>query len=280
MGPAEDTVVDGACLGRYLIEERIGSGGMRSVFKARHRDLDKAVAIEVLRRDLAEKDALRARFLQKARTIARLGHPHIIDVTDVGPDEDCPYIVMKLLEGESLAKRLDRCKPLDVPTAIGRLLRVVARVMDAHDRGMIHRDIEHENVILMSYGGRIHPKVLDFGIAKCLAHPMAQELTESGIVFGTAHYMSPEQARGAKHVDARTDQSSLAVVLYPCITGELPYPGQSFLQVVNRITTGQYSRPPGHRPGDPERARGRALEDGSSVEVGLGPGSLTVGGRF
>jgi len=229
----------GRTVGSYVIESLLGRGGMAVVFVARHRELDKRVAIKVLKSELAENEEIRKRFLREGRAAARVHHPHVVDITDVGSDGDDVYLVMELLEGETLSAVLEREVILAPERIIDYLVPVVAALGAAHKRGVVHRDLKPENVFLArDPSGRAFPKVLDFGISSITDTASDERVTEVGSVLGTPHYMSPEQARGDFDIDPRSDQFSLAIILYEALVGRLPYDGETAVQLIHEVARG------------------------------------------
>jgi serine/threonine protein kinase len=209
--------------GKYRLERLLAQGGMGSVWRARNTSLDVAVAVKVVA-TAADREWLRPRFMREANAAARLRHPAIVRVFDVDqtPQGD-PFIVMELLEGETLTKRMTpRLDPIE---AVRLLLPIADALRVAHEGGVIHRDVKPENVFLALDGGQLQPKLLDFGIVKVDRSEGKDRLTERGEFVGTPEYMSPEQARGRDDLDATTDVWSLCVVLYEAITGRLPFQG-------------------------------------------------------
>jgi len=209
-----------AALGaQYRIDDEIGRGGMAIVYRAQDLRLNRAVAIKVLPPDLALDPAVRSRFRREAQTSAQLSHPHIVPIYDVGEADGVVYFVMALVTGGNLGGHLE-LRPL---RAVEEVRRVLAEVADAlayaHLRGVIHRDIKADNILLESEGGRC--MVTDFGIARAMEG--GARLTQTGIAVGTPTYMSPEQAVGDRHVDGRSDIYSLGVVGYQMLTGRVPF---------------------------------------------------------
>lgn len=200
--------------------EKIGEGGMAVVYKARCTFLDRWVAIKILRDQYANNPEFVDRFQREARAAARLAHPNIVSIYDVGEDQGRHFIVMEYVQGENLKDYLSRRGPLTPQTVAEMGQQVAAALAHAHCRGIIHRDIKPHN-LLVSPEGQV--KVTDFGIARAAA---ASSLTETGVVLGSVHYFSPEQAQGGA-VDARSDIYALGVVLYELLTGEPPFTGDS-----------------------------------------------------
>ncbi len=206
-----------ALAGRYTLERELGRGGMGTVFLARDLRLDRLVAIKLLPPELAVRPELRERFLRETRTAASFSHPNIVAVHAVEEAPGLLFFVMSYVEGETLSQRVNRQGPLPVPEAL-RLLQEVAWALSyAHGRGVVHRDIKPDNILLERSTGRA--LVMDFGIARSVA---ASGLTQMGETVGTPHFMSPEQAAGDK-VDQRSDLYSLGVVGYYATTGRLPF---------------------------------------------------------
>ena len=205
----------------YTIEGEIGRGGMGVVFRARDERLQRRVAIKVLPPELAFQKEIRERFTREAQTAARLSHPHIVPIHDVGTGNGLVYFIMGLVEGESLGSRLKRRGKLP-PEEARRIMRETADALSAaHAVSVIHRDIKPDNILLEGTRGRV--MVTDFGIAKAVSSTTGHTLTGAGIAIGTPQFMSPEQAAGEKSIDGRSDIYSLGVVSYQMLTGELPF---------------------------------------------------------
>jgi eukaryotic-like serine/threonine-protein kinase len=204
---------------RYRVSEEIGRGGMAMVYRARDLKHDRDVALKVLMPELRSRLGAE-RFLREIGFTARLDHPHILPLLDSGESDGVLYYVMPLVEGESLRDRLKRETQLPVDEALHITREVASALSYAHSRGVIHRDIKPENIMLS--GG--HARVADFGIARALSVTAASDtLTAAGLAVGTATYMSPEQASGARDVDARSDVYSVACVLYEMLAGQPPF---------------------------------------------------------
>jgi eukaryotic-like serine/threonine-protein kinase len=209
--------------GRYEVEELAGKGGMSSVYRARDRVLGRRVALKILHEHFSTDDEYVERFRREARAIARLNHPNIVTVIDRGEEDGRQYIVFEYVEGENLKGLLSH-GALPVDQALRYGLQIAGALDFAHKRGLVHRDVKPQNVLLTEEG---EPKVTDFGIARSVD---VQSVTQSGTVLGTSDYIAPEQARG-EQVDQRTDIYSLGVMLYELLTGEVPYSGDNFVAV-------------------------------------------------
>ncbi len=222
----------GTRLGRYSIVEPLGAGGMGVVYLARDEKLERAVAIKMLSPGVLTSDEARRHFRREALALAKLNHPSIASVYDVGQQDGLDYIVMECVQGESLSAKLRR-GPLSLRDATSIVLQVAQALEEAHERGVIHRDLKPANVMITPKG---YAKVLDFGLAKMLAAADATlSLAETRGIIGTPLYMSPEQAQG-KTVDERTDLWSLGVLYYESLTGQVPFQSASSLAVLRAIS--------------------------------------------
>ena len=216
-------------LANYRLIEKLGAGGMGEVWRAEDKKLLRHVAIKILPAQLAADAEWKERFLREARTVAQLNHPNIATIYSIDQQDDTLFIAMELIEGESLSAMIGRgaMVPADA-------VRIAAHVADglgeAHEKGIVHRDIKPDNILV----SKKVVKILDFGIAKHIGGTADPSLTQGGMVMGTPHYMSPEQALG-RNVDARTDIFSLGTVLYEMLSGTRPFAGDTATQVLLQI---------------------------------------------
>jgi Tol biopolymer transport system component len=229
-------LTSGDRLGPYEVKSAIGAGGMGEVYRARDTRLDRVVAIKVLPEALSRDPERRTRFQREAKAIAALTHPHICALHDVGQHEDVDFLVMELLEGETLADRLAR-GPLPIPQALAVAGQIADALANAHRHGIVHRDLKPGNVMLTRSGA----KLLDFGLAKLRAHPEPLEgrtetapITGKGQILGTLNYMAPEQLEG-KAVDRRCDVFAFGAILYEMITGKRAFDGSGQASVIGHI---------------------------------------------
>ncbi len=213
--------------GRYRLERRVGEGGMAEVYLAHDELLDRPVAVKVLRQALAQDRVLRERFVREAQAAARLDHPHIVGVYDLGEWGGRPFLVMEWVEGPTLASLIRERGPLPVPLACELGAQIASALAYAHGRGLIHRDVKPHNILLKAEGGRWEAKLADFGLAKVLS---ATSLTLTQEVFGTPQYVAPEVVRGER-VTPAADLYSLGVVLFEMLTGQTPFAGENPAEV-------------------------------------------------
>ena len=249
--PAPAVYIPGDVIdGKYRLTRIIGRGGMGAVWLAHNIPLDMDVAVKLIRRDRTAPEAS-SRLLQEARAAARLKHPSIVRVFDFGESEQGdPFIVMELLNGESLAAILRRKKRLSPANAVQTLLPVASALASAHGKGIVHRDLKPDNVLLITdESGALVPKVVDFGIAKLLSSDPDRPFTLAGEVLGSPDYMSPEQARGADDVGEATDIWAFSVVLYEAVAGRRPFVGPNYNSLIAAILTND--PPPIAALGDP-----------------------------
>ena len=211
--------------GRYELQDVAGSGGMSSVYRARDTVLERTVAIKILHDHFSGDPAYVERFRREARALAQLNHPNIVTVIDRGEFEGRQFIVFEHVEGENLKELIAREGQLPVERALALVHQVARGLAFAHDHGVVHRDVKPHNILIDEDGVA---KVTDFGIARSVEP--SDGLTETGTLLGTSEYIAPEQASGAR-VDERSDQYSLAAVLYELLTGAPPYSGENFMAV-------------------------------------------------
>lgn len=216
-------------LGRYEVERVIGKGGMGIVLKAHDTDLNRPVAVKVLAKHLAHSGAARNRFARESRAAAAVVHEHVVAIHNVDSDGDVPFLVMQYVAGDSLQARVDRDGPLSVREILRIGIQAASGLAAAHEQGVVHRDVKPANILLES--GLERAMLTDFGLAR-----MADDasLTRTGIIAGTPHYMSPEQADGGSS-DHRTDLFSLGSVLYFMATGHPPFRAERAMGVLHRI---------------------------------------------
>jgi len=222
-------------LGRYQIREIIGEGAMACVYKAFDPEINRALAIKLLKAQLRLDGEYRNRFLREAKGAGVLSHPNIVTVFDVGEDQGHPYIAMELVEGDTLAEEIKGHKPLTTREIVEIGIQLTRALDYAHKKGIIHRDVKPGNIMRLTDTNTI--KVADFGICRIDGSEAtdATQQTQIGNVLGTPHYMSPEQVIGEK-VDSRSDLFSAGVVLYQLLTGHLPFEGDTLISVAYKIT--------------------------------------------
>jgi serine/threonine protein kinase len=223
-GPSNDVnKLIGRSLGQFRIVDRIGSGGMATVYKAYQPNLDRYVAIKVLPAGNARDPIFVKRFEQEARSVAKLAHPNIVQIHDFGEQDQITYIVMEFVDGGTLKDRLK--KPLSVPEAVDWMIQAAEGLECAHRNGIVHRDVKPANMLLRKDG---HLLLSDFGIAKILEG--TTHLTRVGTGIGTPQYMSPEQGMG-RNVDGRSDIYSLGIVFFHCLAGRVPFTADNPLTI-------------------------------------------------
>jgi serine/threonine-protein kinase len=221
---------------KYELVECIGRGGMGEVWRALHRTLNAQVAIKFIHTELTGTSDAAARFMREAQAAAALRSPNVVQILDYGVDGSLAYMVMELLEGESLADRIQRA-PVH-PTELARVMTHVARALSrAHESGIVHRDLKPDNIFLTHADDELIAKVLDFGIAKVQANTDVDTATRTGAILGTPYYMSPEQAEGNCQVDHRTDIWAMGVIAYECLVGERPFDSEAFGNLLLKICT-------------------------------------------
>jgi len=221
--------------GKYRLDRELARGGMGSVWVARHLQLDVPVAIKFMEIAVPSPTEALKRFKREAQSAAQIRSPHVVQILDHGVDRDVPYIVMELLEGEHLGDRLRRVRRLSLAASADIAVQVAKALRRAHEAGIIHRDLKPANIFLARIDEDEIVKVLDFGIAKAARGDGPDDVTKTGVVMGSPNYMSPEQARGIKTVDHRSDLWSLGVILFRAITGEMAFKGESDVDVILKI---------------------------------------------
>lgn len=237
-------------IGRYHILEKLGEGGMATVYKAYDTRLERNVAVKVLRTDQfipAQLEMVLQRFEREAKSLAKLSNPNIVNILDFGEHEGMPYLVMEYLPGGTLKKKLGQATPWQ--EAIHALLPVARGLAYAHKHGVIHRDVKPANILISEEDA---PILTDFGIAKLLEGTEGQTLTGSGVGIGTPEYMAPEQGMGASDIDERADIYSLGIVFYEMVTGRKPYIADTPMAVVLKQMTDPLPSPTGFIPDLPE----------------------------
>src|SRR5438128_4995748 len=218
-----DTLINTLFDGRYRIIRKLGSGGMANVYLAEDQELGRRVAIKILNDRHAGDEQFVERFRREAKNAASLSHPNIVSIYDRGEAEGTYYIAMEYLDGRSLKELILSRGPAPLNVAIDYARQILAALRFAHRNGIVHRDIKPHNVLVDAEG---HAKVTDFGIARA----GASQMTEEGSIIGTAQYLSPEQARGTS-VDQTSDLYSLGIVLYEMLTGNVPFTGESPVEI-------------------------------------------------
>lgn len=275
--------------GKYVVIRLLGEGGMGAVYEVRHLVIGRRFAIKFLHWEIAHGGSTVARFKREAEAAGRLENDHVVAIVDVGAtDEGTPYLVMEYLPGENLGALLARCGSLPVARAVRLVLQVCRGLRAAHAQGMIHRDLKPENLFVVpGSGGTELVKILDFGIVKLTESPGG--ITHSGQTLGTPYYMSPEQARGDRPVDERTDIYAVGVLLYELLTGTKPHPGSNATAVLFHLLKQEAIRIESLRPGLPaglgdvvHRAfafdAAERFSDVSSLSAALRPFETTVDG--
>jgi eukaryotic-like serine/threonine-protein kinase len=220
---------------KYRLERPLSRGGMGAVWLARHVQLGAPVAVKFMDQEHAASPEFRARFYREARTAANIESPHVVSVQDYGIQGTVPYLVMELLRGEDLGRRLRRLRRISAGEAARIAVQTGKALRRAHDAGLVHRDLKPGNLFLARVDDEEVVKVLDFGIAKQITGKLTGETTKTGELLGSPFYMSPEQARGDKDLDARSDLWSLGVILFRSVTGKLPFDGDVLGAVLSKI---------------------------------------------
>lgn len=237
----------GSKVGRYEVIRLIGEGGMGTVYEALDARLKRKVALKILSSELKSKRKAAKRFTIEAQAAARLEHPNVVGIFDFDVDCAIPYMAMEFLQGETLADAIDRGR-LSFETMADIMLAVCAGVHAAHQAGIVHRDLKPSNIFLCAdWQGNPTARVLDFGISK-VGGVSSSGLTQTGDIVGTSQYLSPEQAAGLRYVTEQSDQYSLGVVMYECVTGKTPHHGQPIYTLLRNVAEGHHEPPRSLRP--------------------------------
>ena len=227
---------DPARVGPYLVERKLGAGGMGTVYLARHEQTGRIVALKVLAPSLAREEGLVARFMREIDALQKLKNPHVVELFDHGVDGEMHYYAMEYVAGETLTARLRREKRIPWREVVELSIQICVALKAAHDAGIIHRDLKPSNLLLTPDG---HIKLTDFGVAQVFA---GSKLTVTGGIIGTAEYMSPEQGQG-RRITKRSDLYSLGAVMYVMLTGRPPFSGKTTLDVIHKHKYSQFDRP-------------------------------------
>lgn len=247
--------------GRYELLEKIGDGGMAVVYKARCRLLNRYVAIKILNPELAKNHNIIENFRRESQAAAGLSHPNIVGIFDVGREGNLHYIVMELIEGETLSEMIEREGPMDYHKVISITKQIASGLSFAHENHIIHRDIKPHNILMTKDGVA---KIADFGIAKAMTESIDDDSEE--MVMGSVHYFSPEQARGG-YVDEKSDIYSLGIVMYEMLTGRVPFDAETPVQVALMHINEPITPPSRYVPSIPPRLEAVILKATSKVQV-------------
>ncbi|HEX2872545.1 MAG TPA: serine/threonine-protein kinase [Polyangiaceae bacterium] len=278
--------MQGVLAGRYRLERQLGKGGMGSVWLAEHLALRSWVAVKLMDPAIAATPEGAERFRREAQAAASLRSAHVVQVLDYGVHETTPYLVMELLQGESLAGCLERERRLSPERTVAIMTQVARALGRAHSAGIVHRDLKPDNVFLVREDDQELVKILDFGIAKTPQSQFGGMETRTGVTMGTPYYMSPEQVEGKKAVDFRTDLWAMAVIACECMTGVRPFDGSTFGELLLNICARPIPLPSSqglYLPGfdewftkatnrDPEQRFASAQELASSLKDVVAPG--------
>src|SRR3954469_4519171 len=247
-GPPQPDLLIGQTIGNYLVTQKLGEGGMGSVYLAEHPSIGKKVALKVLHSEFSTNQEVTGRFFHEAKAVNDIGHPNIVDIVDygilqtAGGREQLVYFIMEYLAGLTLSQLIRAEAPLPPERALGIALQVADALSASHRCGIVHRDLKPDNIILSQRGReRDFVKLLDFGIAKLSSGSAASSQTKTGLLMGTPAYMSPEQCEGRNDkVDWRTDVYALGIVMYEMLTGRVPFQGEGYGEILVQHLT----RPP------------------------------------
>ncbi len=284
---SENTVV----ADRFRLHRMIGQGGMGSVWEATQIGLERPCALKFIEGEMAKLSEAHARFEREAKAAAHLNSPHIVQIFDHGVWQGTPYIAMELLVGEDLGKRLQAKGGKLEPSNVSRVIQQVSRALSkAHQAGVVHRDLKPDNIFLVRDDEQEIVKILDFGVAKQTVAGIDGSNTKTGAMLGTPYYMSPEQAQGIKSVDARSDLWSLAVIVYQCLTGRLPFESEALGDLLVKIIVSPIPVPSQIAQGlpsgfdrwwaraadrNPEQRFQTAKEFNDALQLALGQSSIT-----
>jgi serine/threonine-protein kinase len=227
--------MQGILAGRYRLDRQLGKGGMGSVWLAEHLTLNSWVAVKLMDPSIAATTEGAERFKREAQAAASLRSAHVVQVLDYGVHETTPFLVMELLQGQSLAECLEREQRLTPERTLSIITQVARAIGRAHAAGIVHRDLKPDNIFLISEDGQELAKVLDFGIAKTTGPRFGGMETRTGVTMGTPYYMSPEQVEGKKALDHRADLWSLAVITCECLSGLRPFDGETYGELLLNI---------------------------------------------
>src|SRR3954468_2484059 len=249
-GPPQPDLLIGQTIGNYLVTQKLGEGGMGSVYLAEHPAIGKKVALKVLHSEFSTNQEVAARFFHEAKAVNDIGHPNIVDIVDFGiiqagaGREQLVYFIMEYLAGVTLSHLIRSEAPLPPERALNIGIQVADALSASHKCGIVHRDLKPDNIILLQRGReRDFVKLLDFGIAKLVGNANGSNRTRTGLVMGTPAYMSPEQCEGRATVDLRTDIYALGIVLYEMLTGRVPFIGEGYGEILVQHLT-QMPLPP------------------------------------
>jgi len=264
-----DPLIGTTLSGRYRVIRKIGEGGMGIVYEAEHVLIEKRVGLKVLREDFSSRSDVVERFRQEAKSASRIGHEHIIDISDFGITQaGANFFVMELLHGRDLAEELEKIGPLSARRTVDIALQCAEALGAAHKKGIVHRDMKPENIFLIERkNGEDFVKIVDFGIAKMsdveAPGQPGRKLTKTGMIFGTPEYMSPEQAAG-KPLDHRVDIYALGIIMYELLTGRVPFQGDTFMGILTQhmfeqVPPIKVANPRSNAPSEVERIVFRAV---------------------
>jgi serine/threonine-protein kinase len=253
-GPPQPDLLIGQTVGNYLVTQKLGEGGMGSVYLAEHPTIGKKVALKVLHAEFSSNPEVANRFFTEAKAVNAIGHPNIVDIVDYGVIQTgaagrdrMVYFIMEYLNGVTLSQVIRAEAPLPPERALTIALQVADALAASHKQGIVHRDLKPDNIILIRRGReQDFVKLLDFGIAKLTSDSQSQHRTRTGLVLGTPAYMSPEQCEGRANVDHRTDVYALGICLYEMLTGRVPFIGEGYGEILvqhltqNPIPPSQY----------------------------------------